>query len=138
MKTKNLILNAELKESVSEIDAVVISAGSIEASNKTHPLLYLTPIDVYTTAGANGQISSALETLPGVQKVGESEGLFVRGGTGTETKLLMDGNLVNNYFGNSVPGIKAMDRLNTSLFKRKCLLEWWLFCSLPDKLYLEF
>ena len=29
----------------------------------------------------------------------------------------MDGNLVNNYFGNSVPGIKAMDRLNTSLFK---------------------
>ncbi|MBV2225197.1 MAG: TonB-dependent receptor, partial [Cloacibacterium sp.] len=74
-------------------------------------------IDVYTTAGANGQISSALETLPGVQKVGESEGLFVRGGTGTETKFFMDGNLVNNYFGNSVPGIKAMDRLNTSLFK---------------------
>lgn len=31
---KNLILNAELKESVSEIDAVVISAGSIEASDK--------------------------------------------------------------------------------------------------------
>jgi hypothetical protein len=29
----------------------------------------------------------------------------------------MDGNLVNNYFGNSVPGIKSMDRLNTSLFK---------------------
>lgn len=76
----------------------------------------MTPIDVYTTAGANGQISSALETLPGVQKVGESEGLFVRGGTGTETKFFMDGNLVNNYFGNSVPGIKAMDRLNTSLF----------------------
>lgn len=114
---KNLILNAELKESVSEIDAVVISAGSIEASDKKRATTLLTPIDVYTTAGANGQISSALETLPGVQKVGESEGLFVRGGTGTETKFFMDGNLVNNYFGNSVPGIKAMDRLNTSLFK---------------------
>ena len=117
IEDKNLILNAELKESVSEIDAVVISAGSIEASDKKRATTILTPIDVYTTAGANGQISSALETLPGVQKVGESEGLFVRGGTGTETKFFMDGNLVNNYFGNSVPGIKAMDRLNTSLFK---------------------
>ena len=117
VQDKNLILNAELKESVSEIDAVVISAGSIEASDKKRATTLLTPIDVYTTAGANGQISSALETLPGVQKVGESEGLFVRGGTGTETKFFMDGNLVNNYFGNSVPGIKAMDRLNTSLFK---------------------
>lgn len=117
IEDKNLILNAELKESVSEIDAVVISAGSIEASDKKRAATLLTPIDVYTTAGANGQISSALETLPGVQKVGESEGLFVRGGTGTETKFFMDGNLVNNYFGNSVPGIKAMDRLNTSLFK---------------------
>lgn len=117
IEDKNLILNAELKESVSEIDAVVISAGSIEASDKKRATTLLTPIDVYTTAGANGQISSALETLPGVQKVGEPEGLFVRGGTGTETKFFMDGNLVNNYFGNSVPGIKAMDRLNTSLFK---------------------
>lgn len=117
IEDKNLILNAELKESVSEIDAVAISAGSIEASDKKRATTLLTPIDVYTTAGANGQISSALETLPGVQKVGESEGLFVRGGTGTETKFFMDGNLVNNYFGNSVPGIKAMDRLNTSLFK---------------------
>ena len=34
IEEKNLILNAELKESVSEIDAVVISAGSIEASDK--------------------------------------------------------------------------------------------------------
>lgn len=122
IEDKNLILNAELKESVSEIDAVVISAGSIEASDKKRATTLLTPIDVYTTAGANGQISSALETLPGVQKVGESEGLFVRGGTGTETKFFMDGNLVNNYFGNSVPGIKAMDRLNTSLFKGNVFL----------------
>lgn len=117
IEDKSLTINSELKESVNEIDAVVISAGSIEASDKKRATTLLTPIDIYTTAGANGQISSALETLPGVQKVGESEGLFVRGGTGTETKFFMDGNLVNNYFGNSVPGIKAMDRLNTSLFK---------------------
>ncbi len=113
----DLTQNIDLKEEISEIDAVVISAGSIEASDKKRATTLLTPIDIYTTAGANGQISSALETLPGVQKIGETEGLFVRGGTGTETKFFMDGNLVNNFFGNSIPGVKSMDRLNTSLFK---------------------
>lgn len=112
-----LIINADLKEEISEIASVTISAGSIEASDRKRATALLTPLDIYTTAGANGQISSALETLPGVQKVGETEGLFVRGGTRTETKFFMDGNLVNNFFGNSVPGLKSMDRLNTSLFK---------------------
>ncbi|MGA9212103.1 TonB-dependent receptor [Kaistella sp.] len=117
IENHNLTVNSDLKEQISEIDAVVISAGSIEASDKKRATALLTPIDIYTTAGANGQISSALETLPGVQKIGETEGLFVRGGTGEETKFFMDGNLVNNFFGNSIPGIKSMDRLNTSLFK---------------------
>lgn len=115
--SESLIVNSDLKEQISEIDAVVISAGSIEASDRKRATALLTPIDIYTTAGTNGQVSSALETLPGVQKIGETEGLFVRGGTGAETKFFMDGNLVNNFFGNSVPGIKSMDRLNTSLFK---------------------
>lgn len=115
--TEPLEINSDLKEQISEIDAVVISAGSIEASDKKRASALLTPLDIYTTAGANGQVTAALETLPGVQKIGETEGLFVRGGTGTETKFFMDGNLVNNFFGNSVPGIKSMDRLNTSLFK---------------------
>lgn len=117
IENENISVDSELKEAISEIDAVVISAGSIEASDKKRATALLTPIDIYTTAGANGQVTSALETLPGVQKIGETEGLFVRGGTGTETKFFMDGNLVNNFFGNSVPGIKSMDRLNTSLFK---------------------
>lgn len=114
---KDISMNANLQEQISEINAVVITAGSIEASDKKRATALLTPLDVYTTAGANGQISSALGYLPGVQKVGESEGLFVRGGTGAETKIFMDGNLVNNYFTNSVPGIAGRDRFNTSLFK---------------------
>lgn len=117
IEKENLIINSDLKEQISEIDAVVISAGSIEASDKKRATVLLTPIDIYTTAGANAEISSALSFLPGVQKVGESEGLFVRGGTGSETKIFMDGSLINNYFTNSVPGIAGRDRFNTSLFK---------------------
>ncbi|MCU7617556.1 TonB-dependent receptor [Chryseobacterium sp. PBS4-4] len=114
---QNQTINAELKEQINEIDAVVVSAGSIEASDKKRATALLTPIDIYTTAGADGQISSALNYLPGVQKVGEAEGLFVRGGTGTESKIFMDGSLINNYFSSSVPGIAGRDRFNTSLFK---------------------
>lgn len=114
---QDVSVNAELKEQINEIDAVVVSAGSIEASDKKRATALLTPIDIYTTAGADGQISSALTYLPGVQKVGETEGLFIRGGTGTESKIFMDGSLINNYFSNSVPGIAGRDRFNTSLFK---------------------
>ncbi|SIQ07095.1 Outer membrane receptor for ferrienterochelin and colicins [Chryseobacterium sp. RU37D] len=117
IESQKVSVNAELKEQINEIDAVVVSAGSIEASDKKRATTLLTPIDIYTTAGADGQISSALTYLPGVQKVGETEGLFIRGGTGTESKIFMDGSLINNYFSNSVPGIAGRDRFNTSLFK---------------------
>lgn len=117
IENQDISVNIELKEQINEINAVVVSAGSIEASDKKRATALLTPIDIYTTAGADGQISSALNFLPGVQKVGETEGLFIRGGTGTESKIFMDGSLINNYFSNSVPGIAGRDRFNTSLFK---------------------
>lgn len=117
LQNQALVIDIDLKEQISEIDAVVISAGSIEASDRKRATALLTPIDIYTTAGADAQLSAALTYLPGVQKVGESEGLFVRGGSGAETKIFMDGSLINNYFSNSVPGIAGRDRFNTSLFK---------------------
>lgn len=117
IENQNIELSIDMKEQVSEIDAVVITAGSIEASDRNRATALLSPLDIYTTAGADGQISSALTYLPGVQKVGETEGLFIRGGTGSEAKIFMDGSLVNNYFSNSVPGIAGRDRFNTSLFK---------------------
>lgn len=112
-----LSVNADLKAQINEIDAVVITAGAIEASDKKRATALLSPIDIYTTAGSDGQITKALEYLPGTQKVGETEGLFIRGGTGSEAKIFIDGSLVNNYFSNSVPGIAGRDRFNTSLFK---------------------
>ena len=114
---KNLTVDSQMKEKINEINAVVITAGAIEASDKKRATAVLKPLDIYTTAGADAQITSALITLPGVQKVGESEGLFVRGGTGTESKIFFDGTLVNNYFTNSTPGIAGRERFNTSLFK---------------------
>jgi vitamin B12 transporter len=85
----SLNINISLKEQITELKAVVISAGTFEASDQKRASA-LNPIDIVTTAGANADITSAIKTLPGTQQVGESEGLFVRGGTATETKIYID------------------------------------------------
>ena len=112
----SIIQNVTLKEQITELKAVVISAGSFEASDKNKGAV-LSSLDIVTTPSANGDITSAFKSLPGTQQVGESEGLFVRGGTATESKIYMDGNLVNNFFYSSTPGIATRGRFNPFLFK---------------------
>jgi vitamin B12 transporter len=111
-----ITLNITMKELVTELKAVVISAGSFVASDKNKGAV-LSALDIVTTPSANADVTSAFKTLPGTQQVGESEGLFVRGGSATESKIYMDGNLVNNFFYSSTPGIATRGRFNTFLFK---------------------
>ncbi|HEY1112852.1 MAG TPA: TonB-dependent receptor [Chitinophagaceae bacterium] len=105
-----------LREEVTELKAVVISAGSFEASDRKKATV-LSSIDIATTASANADVTGAVKTLPGAQQVGESEGLFVRGGTAAETKTFIDGTLVNNFFYSSVPGIAQRGRFSPFIFK---------------------
>jgi vitamin B12 transporter len=105
-----------LKELITDLKAVVISAGSFEASDKKKGAV-LTDIDIVTTPSANGDVTSAFKSLPGTQQVGESEGLFVRGGTATESKIFIDGTQVNNFFYSATPGIAQRGRFNPFLFK---------------------
>ena len=112
-----LSLEIIMKEEINELTAVVISAGSFEASDRKRAAAVLDPIDIVTTASGNGDITGALKTLPGAQQVGESEGLFVRGGTAGETKTFIDGTLVNNFFYSSVPNIAQFGRFSPFIFK---------------------
>ncbi|HEX2607297.1 MAG TPA: TonB-dependent receptor [Flavisolibacter sp.] len=109
-------IDITLKEAFDEMKAVVITAGSFEASDKKRTTV-LSSIDVVTTASANADITGAIKTLPGAQQVGESEGLFVRGGTASETKTYIDGTLVNNFFYSSVPNIAQRGRFSPFIFK---------------------
>ena len=59
----------------------------------------------------------ALSTLPGTQKIGETEGLFVRGGSASETKTVIDEMVVENPFFSSVPDIPSRGRFSPMLFK---------------------
>ncbi len=111
-----ITLNISMKELITELKAVVISAGSFVASDKNKGAV-LSALDIVTTPSANADVTSAFKSLPGTQQVGESEGLFVRGGSATESKIYMDGNLVNNFFYSSTPGIATRGRFNPFLFK---------------------
>ena len=116
IENKNIINDILLKQSITDLEAVVITAGSFEASDKKKGTV-LTSLDIVTTAGADGDITGALKTLPGTQQVGETGGLFVRGGTASESNIYMDGALVHNFFYSSTPGIASRGRFNPFLFK---------------------
>lgn len=117
LRESSISLGITLKELVTELNAVILTAGTFEASDRKRASAVLDPIDIVTTASANGEITGALKTLPGAQQVGESEGLYVRGGTAAETRTFIDGTLVNNFFYSSVPNIAQFSRFSPFLFK---------------------
>ncbi|MDA3614047.1 TonB-dependent receptor [Polluticaenibacter yanchengensis] len=117
LSKENLVINFQLKEVLNELTAVTITAGAFEASDRKRAAAVLNNLDIVTVGGANADVTSAIKTLPGAQQVGEQEGLFVRGGAGYETKQFIDGSLVNNPFGTSVPDIASRGRYPSSLFK---------------------
>ena len=117
IKGEPIEINFALKEEVSELKAVTVTAGSFEAGDKKRAATVLNTLDVLTTGGANADITAVLKTLPGAQQVGDQEGLFVRGGAGYEAKQFIDGTLVNNPYYSSVPDIAQRGRFSPNLFK---------------------
>lgn len=119
---KVILLNGEtfqldiiLKPCVNEIDAVYITAGAFEASDEKRTVV-MKSVDIGSTAGALGDISGAIETLPGTQTVGESNGLFVRGGSGNESKVIIDEMVVQNPYYSPVPDVKQRGRFDPFMF----------------------
>ena len=111
-----VVVNVVLREKSTELNTVTISAGAFEASDEKK-IVMLRPLDIVTTAGAAGDIYGALQTLPGTQQIGETEGLFVRGGDAREAKTFIDGVLVDNPYFTSVPAVPQRGRFSPFLFK---------------------
>jgi len=105
-----------MKEASGSLGDVVIIAGSFQANND-RKVVVLRPMDIYTTAGGGGDIVGALRTLPGIQRVGDQTGLFVRGGDGSESANIVDGLVIQNGFSSSVPGIAQRSRFSPYQFK---------------------
>lgn len=108
--------DVKLREVASELNTVVITAGAFEASDEKK-MTMLKPLDIVTTAGGGADITAVMQLLPGAQRVGEGTGLFVRGGDAQETKVVMDGLIVQNPFNSQAPDLSSRGRFDPFLFK---------------------
>jgi len=115
--TEAIVVDATIKEELSELKAVTVISGSFAAGDTKRAATVLNSIDVATVGGGNADITAAVKTLPGAQQIGEQEGLFVRGGTGYETKQFIDGTVVNNPYFTSIPDLSTRGRFSPFLFK---------------------
>ncbi|SOD99143.1 TonB-dependent receptor [Spirosoma fluviale] len=115
-RESNFSIDVQLEELVNELNVVTVSAGSFDASNDKKNVM-LKPLDIASTAAGGADITGVVQLLPGAQKVGESEGLFVRGGSAQETKVLIDGMYVQNPFYSPNPGIAQRGRFSPFMFK---------------------
>ena len=113
---KDVAVAVRLKESIDKMEGVVINAGAFEASDR-HKAVVLKPMDIVSTAGALGDVIGAINTLPGTQTVGESGRLFIRGGESYETKVFIDGTLVQQPYNSSIPNVPTRGRYSPFLFK---------------------
>jgi hypothetical protein len=105
----------KLKESVNTLEAVTITAGMMESGGNAR-VSVLKPLDIVTTAGATGNIVSALLTLPGTQTVGEDGRLFVRGGEADEAQTYVDGLRVAQPYGATANNLPTRGRFSPFLF----------------------
>ncbi len=105
----------KLRESVNALDAVIVTAGTMESGDKAR-VSVLKPLDIVTTAGSAGNIIAALQTLPGTNNVGEDGRLFVRGGEADETQTFVDGIRVAQPYGATTNNLPTRGRFSPFLF----------------------
>jgi hypothetical protein len=105
-----------LKEEITEMNSVTISAGAMEASDESKSVI-LRPLDIVTTPSAMGDIMGAFQTLPGTSTVGNDGRLFVRGGDASEVGIYIDGMRVGNAYGTTAGNVPSRTRFNPNLFK---------------------
>ncbi len=125
-KTKEIEINCDqekvtvpdiqLIEMITEMNAVTISAGAMQASDQSKSVI-LKPIDIVTTPSAMGDIMGAFQTLPGTSTVGNDGRLFVRGGDASEVGIYIDGMRVGNAYGTTTGNVPTRTRFNPNLFK---------------------
>lgn len=110
-------LTLKMREAANELNTVTVTAGTFEASDEKKTTL-IKPLDIVTTAGGGADITQTLTLLtPGSQRNGESTGLFVRGGSAQESKILIDGLTVQNAFNTPSPDVASRSRFSPFQFK---------------------
>ncbi len=110
-------LSLRMEEKINLVSEVVVVADQgmvlLDGSRATT----LRTMDVETTAGGDGDVVGALQTLPGVQQIGNNGALFVRGGSSEEAKTLIDGLEITHPYYSGIPDIAQKSRFSPHLFE---------------------
>jgi len=115
LSDSNIELEVTLKEEFNKLNVVTVTAG-MYGSGDVEEVTVLSSLDVVTTAGALGDVTGAMQTLPGTSTNGESGKLFVHGGSATETGTYIDGILVHQPYSSSAPNMAVRGRFNPFMF----------------------
>lgn len=103
-------------EEATELETVVFGAGTMKAVGNTNETV-MNSLDIVTTAGSDGDIIAAMQTLPGTNNVSEDGRLFIRGGEGDETSIFIDRLRVFQPYSQTAPNTPARGRYSPFLFK---------------------
>ena len=104
------IIGLTLKMRTAVLESVTITAGSFESGGRA--VTVMSPIDVVTTAGSNGDMVKAMQMLPGTQQTTTENGLFIRGGDASEASMIVDETVVQTAFASGPPGVATRSRFS--------------------------
>lgn len=109
-------LAIRLHERTTTIDEVVVT-GSTFQFGQANGVKQMGALDVVLDGGSCGDIVSALQSLPGTQKVGEDGKLYVRGGSSEECQTYINGMHVLQPYSTTAPNSPSRGRFSPFLFK---------------------
>jgi hypothetical protein len=94
-----------------------ITVVPAEKPRAAPPEYVRTPLEIVQTPGSAADVLRALETLPGVAKVDEGAGLFVRGGDASEVRVVLDGAALEHPYRQETPGGGLFGAIGPFLFE---------------------
>ena len=109
-------LTIRMRERATTIDEVVVTASTY-SFGKSDNFKTMDALDVVMAGNSCGDIVAALQSLPGTQKVGESEKLYVRGGESDECQTFVNGMHVLVPYSTNVENNAVRGRFSPFLFK---------------------
>ncbi len=111
-----LTMDITLKEIEKELGEVIISVSTFAAGDESKSAV-LSTLDMATSSGGFGDITSAISSLPGTSNAGEEGGLLVRGGERYETATIIDGMGASDAFTAKMPNVPVRGRFSPMLFR---------------------
>lgn len=109
-------IDLTLEEVTKDLGEVVITVGTFAAGDEGKSAV-LSTLDMATSSGGFGDITSAISSLPGTSYAGDEGGLMVRGGERYETGTFIDGMKVNDAFTAKMPNVPVRGRFSPMLFR---------------------